>query len=76
VRGQAGDLGPFKADRPGRRAQRAGNQIESRALARAVRADKTQNLPLARLEGNLIDRQESAEALGQAVDGEHLQRMA
>ena len=76
VRGEAGDLGDLEADRPGARAQVSGNEVERRALARAIRADETQNLALARCEGNLVDRQKSAEAFGQAIDCKHFQRMA
>ena len=39
-------------------------------------ADEAENLALTRLERHLIDRQESSEPLGQAVDREHFQRMA
>ena len=35
-----------------------------------------ENLTLARFEGDLVDRQETAEALGQPLDCEHLQRIA
>ena len=76
VRGKTCDVLALEADRSGRRAQVAGNQIERRALARAVRADQAQNFTLADFEGDLVDRQETAEALGQPLDCEHLQRMA
>ena len=47
-----------------------------RAFARAIRADKAENFTLADFEGDLVDRQETTEALGQPLDCEHLQRMA
>src|SRR4029077_9328766 len=72
VRGGAGDLAIPEADRASTRPQRAGDQIERRALAGAVGTDEPENLALADLEGNLVDRQKSVEALGQPRDREHL----
>ena len=76
VRSQAGDLGALETDRSVRGAQRAGNQVERRGLARPVRADEADNLPLTRLEGDLVDGEEPSETLGQPLDREHFQRMA
>ena len=73
---RAAVISPLEADRPRARAQCAGDQIERRALARAVRTDEAENLALTNLERHLIDRQESSETLGQALDREHFQRMA
>src|SRR5262249_21370563 len=63
VRGEPRDLAAAKADRARARPQRAGDQVERRALARAIRADQAQNLAFARFKRDLIDRQETAEAL-------------
>ncbi len=59
-------------DRAGARPQRAGDQVEDRALARAVGADEPEDLALPHLERYLVDGQETAEALRQALDREHL----
>ena len=59
---------PSKRIEPERRAQVARDQVEGRALARAVRADEAKDFALAHFEGHLIDRQESSEALGKPLD--------
>ena len=71
MRRQAADLLAFEADRAGRRAQRAGNEIEGRALAGAVRPDQAEDFARAQFEGDLVDGQESSEAFTQAIDLEH-----
>ena len=68
MRRQAADFRALEADRAGARAQSAGDQIERRALARAVRPDEAEDLALAHFEGHLVDRQESSEALGEPLD--------
>src|SRR4029077_14440354 len=55
VRGQSADLRAAKAHRAGARLQRAGDEIEGRALARAVRADQAEDLALGHLEGDVLD---------------------
>src|SRR5260221_3345713 len=72
MRGLPRDLGPGKDDRAAARLERAGDQVEDRALARAVGADETEDLALPHLERHLVDRQEAAEALRQGLDREHL----
>jgi hypothetical protein len=76
VRGQIGYVVAFEADSAFRRAERAGNQVERRTFAGTIGADQAENFALARFEGNPVNRQESAEALGQPLDCEHFQRMA
>src|SRR5260221_11636054 len=68
VRRPAADLLAVEHDRAGARLERAGDHVEGGALARSVRADQPQDLARPHLEGHLADRQESAEALGEAVD--------
>ena len=65
VRRSAGDLAPVKADRAGGRRQGAGEQVEDRALARAVWADQAEDFALIDLERDVVDRSEAAEALDQ-----------
>jgi len=63
VRGDAADLGAI--DRDGAAAQRieAGNDVDQRRLARAVRPDQAQDLALAHIEIDIAQRLQSAEAL-------------
>src|SRR5260370_3188153 len=71
VGAHAADLGTVEPDRAGGRAQRPGDQVEDRALARAIGADQAENLALAELERDPVHRPESVEALGQGFDGPH-----
>ena len=57
-----------QADLAAVRLQRAGNQVERRRLARAVRTDQADDLALVDAHGEIADRGEAAEGLGQAVD--------
>src|ERR1700719_502185 len=72
MRRLARDLGAGEDDRAAARPQRAGDQVEDRALARAVGADEPEDLALPHLARHLVDRHEAAEALRQSLDREHL----
>src|ERR1017187_8208160 len=69
---QPTDFLSLKADRARRRRMHAGDQIEGCALARAVGADKPENLAFLEFEGHTADRGESAELLGQPAYLQHL----
>src|SRR6266566_1728469 len=71
VRRKPRDLRALEADRAIRGPQRAGDQVEGRALARPVRADEAENLPFLNVEGYLVDREEAAEALREAGNRQH-----
>src|SRR6185369_7792621 len=68
VCGEARDLGAEERDRAGVPRKVAGQQIEERRLARAVRPDD--QAPLARLdrERDIGDRRQAAEGLFQVLD--------
>jgi hypothetical protein len=76
MRREACDFSPLETDRSRGRAQSAGDQIEGRALARAVRANEAENLAFAHFERDLVHRQESSEAFAKPFDGEHQARAA
>ena len=57
-----------QADAAGMRLVEAGDAVEHRGLAGAVRADQRRDLALARLEGQIIDGEETAEAHRQMLD--------
>src|SRR5439155_10432488 len=71
VRRQPADLPVLEADGAAVRTQRAGDEVEGRALARPVRPDEPEDLALAQRERHLVDRNEAAEALGEGGDYEH-----
>ena len=71
ARRQCGDVVAEEHDPPGARLRRAGDQIEQRGLAGAVRADQAEHLAGAHLEAHLIDGGQRAEPLGGAVDPQH-----
>src|SRR2546426_6962 len=71
VGGEAGDRLAAESDRARGRGEGAGDAVEARRLARAVRADETEDLALADLEGDGVQRREAAEALAQAGDRAH-----
>src|SRR5262249_21221648 len=50
------------------RAQRAGNAVDQRGLARAVGADQAEALAFADLEMDVIDGDKAAKGLGQPID--------
>src|SRR5690606_25552228 len=54
--GAAGDILPLEADGALGRRQRAGDEVEGRALARPVGPDQAQDLPLGDREGDPVDR--------------------
>src|SRR4029077_7101928 len=60
----AGDRFAVNADLARGRFQRAGNQIHHRGLAGAVRPDQAKALPFGKLERQIVDRDETAEAFG------------
>src|SRR5882672_8214496 len=71
VRRQSRDLGTGEFDRARRWPQRAGEHVEDRALAGAVRADQAENLALIDLERYLVDGREAAKPFYQALDYQH-----
>src|SRR5687768_17733375 len=71
-RWQAADLLALQAHRARARRVKAGDDIERGALARAVRADQAKDLALGKIEADVRDGGEAAEALGEAADLEHL----
>src|SRR5262249_7753064 len=74
VRGQAAERAPAKADVTGVRGQKPGQQIEDRRLAGAVRSDEAEHLALVDREIEAVDGLNAAEALGEAMRLEQLQR--
>src|SRR5262249_57638381 len=71
VRSKTHDAPAAVDDVAGGGAQKAGDGIEGRGLAGAVRTDQRQHLALAHLERHVLDRGETAEADRQAGDAEH-----
>src|SRR5262249_22021654 len=71
VRGPTGDVPPIELDRSRIGAQRAGDQVEGGALARAVRADDRGDRPRRRLEAQLIHGAQRAESLVELADLDH-----
>src|SRR5262249_28473035 len=71
VRGQPADFLAREADRTRGQGQVAGDQVERRALAGAVGPDEAEDLALTHVEGHLIDRKESPEALAEPLDCQH-----
>ena len=69
-RPQPGDVLALERDAPGPRPVDAVDRVEERRLARAVRADEPQDRALLDAEARAVDRDEPAEADGDAVDGE------
>src|SRR6185295_9273125 len=71
VRPQTPDLGACEFHRAGRWRQCAGEHVEDRALARAVRADQAENLAPIDLERHLVDGREAAKPFYQPLDYQH-----
>src|SRR6267154_5819132 len=71
VRRETRDLRPGEFNRTRRRRKRAGEHVEDRALARAVRADQAEDLALIDLERYLVDGREAAKPFDQALDYQH-----
>ena len=61
VRRQPGDVGAFEEDRPAVRPKGAGDQVEQRGLAGAVRPDQADDLARFDLQIDDPDRRQSAE---------------
>ena len=68
VRRLAGDLLPAEADPPRGRPQERGDELEQGALAGPVRADDAEDPALPDRERHVVDRGETPEALGEALD--------
>src|SRR5581483_9953471 len=62
------ELAPFEQDRPGIGKLEAGDQIDRRALACAVRSDESRDLAQRRLKRAVLHRVHATEVLGQAAD--------
>jgi hypothetical protein len=73
---QAGNVLAAKPDASGSRAQRTGDEIEGRALARSVRPDEPDDFAFPDFKGDAVNRQKSPEAPGKIGDDQHRQRMA
>src|SRR5439155_4977052 len=71
MRGEPGDLAALEADRAGARRQGAGDQVEDRRLARAVRSNEAEDLAWLDRERHAIDREKPAEPLRKTGDFEH-----
>src|ERR1051325_1941827 len=73
----AGDAAAVDAHLPRRRRELAEDAVEQRRLSRAVRPDQAEDLALAHVEGDAVDRAYAAERLGKIAyfqDGIHLLR--
>ena len=68
ARWQAGRSLAAELDLAARQRQHAGDQVEDRALAGAVRADQADDLARPDLEADLVDRDQAAEPLARLVD--------
>src|SRR6185369_8262339 len=71
---ELGDVAALEQDPAAVRRQGARHAIDERRLARAVRADEAQSLARPDLNRDAVERQEAAEALGDAVDLEQRAR--
>src|SRR3989304_1130875 len=69
--GGAGHPPPGDPEGPRRQGQGARDAVERRGLARAVRADEPEDLALAHLERDGVERREAPEPLGEPADREH-----
>src|SRR5205807_1455107 len=58
---EPGDVLPLENDRARGRRVDAGDRVEERGLARTVRPDEREDLALADLETDLVDRRQSSE---------------
>ena len=67
---QAVDAFATKRDRSGAWRDDAGNEIEGRGLASAVRPDQSQDLAGAQIERQVLDRRQTTEVFGQTADGD------
>src|SRR5262245_11259841 len=67
VRLEPGDLATVEEDPAGVGREQAGYQVEERGLAGAVRADDRVQPPAGEAEAQVVDRGQSAEALGQSL---------
>ena len=65
------ELVTLEADGPRVGRQRAGEEVEDRALARAVGPDQPDDLAPLDRERDVVHGGEAAEALGQPLDGQH-----
>ena len=65
---QLGDVLAAKEHGAGLRAECAGNAVDQRRLARAVRSDQSEALALADIDADIVQRDEAAEGFGNGVD--------
>src|SRR3984957_2642451 len=68
---EADDLIALKEDRPGVRLQLASDEVEDGSLARAVGANKAGDAARGDIEGDVADRDETAESFSEAMDAEN-----
>ena len=71
VRRRRGDVGASEPHLAGGRREQTADQVDDRALARAVGADETENLALRNGEIDAVDRAHPAEMLGQCLELKH-----
>src|SRR5258708_18758294 len=71
VRREAGYDVIVEAERGGGGGQRTCDEVESRALARSIRSDETDNFAFAHFEGYPVDRDETPEAFGKLGGDQH-----
>src|SRR5229473_2866325 len=70
MRPEAVQHGPGERDRAAARPERAGDDVEERGLARAIRADETEDLALSEIEAHVAHRVERAELARRLSDRE------
>src|SRR3712207_4350780 len=68
VRLQSADLLAIVEHLPGRRGEERGDELEQRALAGAIRPDYRDDLTLLDVEADIVDRDQTAKALGEILD--------
>ena len=71
VRRQAGHVGAVEDDAAGSGRKQSADQVDDRALARAVRADEAENFAARDREIDAVDRANAAEMLAEAFEIKH-----
>src|SRR5207245_10786892 len=74
VRLRSRDVPPLEDDVAVRRREYAGDRVEQRGLPGAVRPDEREDLAALHIEGDVVDRDEAAEPLGDVVDAQDVVR--
>src|SRR5262249_6640199 len=71
LQGESRSVGMGEGDHPLGRLVKAGDAVEHRGLAGAVRSNQGSDVAAARLEGHVVDSREPAEAHGEVLDFEN-----